>query len=223
VEEPTQTLSRTLERDFEALQLPIGGGLVIERTENARKFNVQLLGYKKGVSLMISAPQSKGREVMLETGDALRVRLLSGKSVAAFETHVRYRCFQPFSYYHLSYPHSIEVVDVRNAERVKANLSASVDSEFVLIGDWPKQVAIENLSETGLCFMSSDFLGLLGHELMFSLTLTLNGRESALRLPGVIRNIEHPEADRHPKRYQVGVQFTQLEESERLVLAAYVL
>lgn len=212
-----------LQRSFESIGLPIGSSLVLERVETGKKYPVQLLGFRLHRSLMVTAPQTKGAEVLLDSGEALNVRFINGKTVGAFESQVVFRCYQPFSYIHLSYPEQIESIDVRNAERVSADLEASVDSDFVMVGDWPKQVVLRNLSESGLCFVSDEFLGLIGHELNFSVTLSINTIEKTLCLPGVIRNIEHLTLDSGQKEYQVGVQFLTVDENDFLVLSSYVL
>lgn len=212
-----------LQRSFESIGLPIGSSLVLERVETGKKYPVQLLGFRLHRSLMVTAPQTKCADVLLDSGEALNVRFINGKTVGAFEAQVVVRCYQPFSYIHLSYPEQIESIDIRNAERVSADLEASVDSDFVMVGDWPKQVVLRNLSESGLCFVSDEFLGLIGHELNFSVTLSINKIEKTLCLPGVIRNIEHLTLDSGQKEYQVGVQFLTVNENDFLVLSSYVL
>ena len=214
---------KVLERSFESLHLDVGSTLVLERVDSRRKLPVQLLGYRKQRSLMISAPRANGAEVYLESGETVHVRFLTGKTAGAFESHVIYRCYQPFSYLHLAYPQRVECVDIRDSERVSANLLASVDSDFVLVGDWPKQVKVTNISETGLCFESGDFLGLVGHELNFSFELSVNGIEKNMLLPGVIRNITHVEHSDSPRDYLVGVQFTEIDPDQRLFLSTYVM
>jgi len=213
-----------LQRSFESIGLPVGSALVIERVDSGKKYPVQLLGFRRQRSLMVSPPQTKnGAEILLDNGEALNVRFINGKTIGAFECQVVYRCYQPFSYIHLSYPEQIESVDIRNAERVSADIEASVDSDFVMVGEWPKKVVLRNLSESGLCFVSDEFLGLIGHELNFSVGLTVNDVEKTLCLPGVIRNIEHHALPNGRKDYQVGVQFLALNDNDRLVLSSFVL
>lgn len=212
-----------LTRAFESLGLEIGANLQLETLRIKRKFQVSLLGYRANHSLMITAPYRHGKEVLLERGEPLALRFMSGKSVCAFESTVRYHCYQPYSYYHLSYPESVDSLNIRNAVRVSAELYAEVDSEFVILGDWPKTVQLKNLSETGLCFESSEFLGLLGHELVFTLQIPVTSVHSTLFLRGLIRNIEHPSPSNGLSDYQVGVQFVDLDERAKLVLTNYVL
>lgn len=212
-----------LERSFESLRLDVGSTLMMERIDARRKFPVQLLGYRKSRSLMVTAPRHRGGELHIESGESLRLRFLTGKTAGALETHVLYRCYQPFSYLHLAYPLRVECVDIRDAERVAADLIAEVDSDFVLVGDWPKRIDVIDVSESGLRFHSNDFLGLVGHELNFSLELRVSGVRKSLRLPGVIRNIEHLEHADAKRDYQVGVQFTEVDQEQQFVLSSFVL
>lgn len=212
-----------LQRSFETLGLEVGQLLTVEAQHPKRKAQVQLLGYRSGHSLMISAPRKHSSEVLLEKDEPLALRFLTGRTACAFESRVLYHCYQPFSYYHISFPQHVESLEVRNATRVESNIFADVDSEFVLVGEWPKTVQLVNLSESGLCFRSDEFLGLLGHELLFTFEVPLEAQKTTLFVTGIIRNIDHPEPQSLDRHYSVGVEFVGLDERARLVLANYVL
>lgn len=212
-----------IQRDLASVDLEIGAQWVLETRTIRRKAQVQLLGYRARHSLMISAPMRNGSELLLERDEPLALRFMSGKTVCAFESRVIFHSYQPYSFYHIAYPEQVETLDVRNSVRVKADIFAEVDSEFVLVGDWPKTVKLVNLSESGLCFVYADFLGLLGHELIFTIALPVQGATSTLFLKGVIRNIEHRYAGLRKQDYLVGVEFIELDAHSRLVLSNYVL
>jgi c-di-GMP-binding flagellar brake protein YcgR len=131
---------------FSDLSLTIGASLTVETISPVRKYSVHLLGYAENRSLFISTPLRDGKEVLIDKGCVVAVRLLVGKNVCAFESKVLYRSLQPYTYYHLAYPQEITVLQVRNSERVAILIETDVDSDFDIVGDWPRTATINNFS-----------------------------------------------------------------------------
>lgn len=207
---------------FAELGLAVGSTLSIETISPVRKYAVRLLGYAEGRSLLISAPLRDGREVLLEKDASLTVRLLEGRKVCAFETRVIYRSVQPYTYYHLAYPDQIESMQIRDSERIDTVVDTLVDSDFDIVGEWPKQAKINNLSKTGARVVSSNFLGELGHELIVEFDLDVSGMNKCICLTGIVRNAEHKAATDDRNRYVVGIQFVDLTDEARLTLANFI-
>jgi len=207
-----------------SLGIAIGTTFTIETVSPVRKYPVHLLGYSENRSLFISTPLREGKEVLLDKDCVLTVRLLVGKSVCAFQTKVLYRSIQPYTYYHLAYPDEIEALQVRNSERVDTKISADIDSDFDIVGEWPKPALINNLSKTGAKMTSPFSLGDKGHELLVAFQLFVSGMDKRVCLPSLIRNIE-VNADieaGHDGRYIVGVEFVNLTDEQRLTLSTYI-
>lgn len=209
---------------FASLGLAIGSQITIETVSPARKYIVSLIGFLENRSILISTPLREGKEVLLDKDSIVAIRMLVGKKVVAFETKVAYRSIQPYSYYHLEYPEEIEALQVRNSERVITKIPAEVDSDFDIVGEWPKPAYINNLSKTGARMSSPKSLGEKGHELLMSFKVSASGIDLQLRIPCVIRNIEvNTDAEVGDEgRYVVGVQFINMTDEQRLTLSTYI-
>lgn len=213
-----------LQASFAHLGLSIGTPVTLETISPPRKYQVQLIGFVENRSVLISSPLREGKEVLLDKDSTVAIRLLVGKQVVAFESKVVYRSIQPFSYYHLAYPEDITALQVRNSERVTTNIEAQVDSDFDIVGEWPKPAYIDNLSKTGARMSSPFSLGEKGHELLVSFELNASGVTKTVCLPSIIRNIElnTEEEVGQQGRYIVGIQFVNLTDDQILTLSSYI-
>ena len=206
---------------FSNLNLTIGANLTIETVSPLRKYTVQLLGYAENKSVLISSPLREGKAVLLDKDSVLTIRLLLGKNVCAFETKVLYRSLQPYTYYHLAYPDEITVLQVRNSERVDTHIETSVDSDFDIIGDWPRAALIKDLSKTGASMVTQSRLGEKGQEILLQFEVTVSGINKRICLPSIIRNVE-TNTTTDVQDYIVGVQFLDLTDEETLTLSTYI-
>jgi len=207
--------------NFADLSLTIGSILTIETISPVRKYPVHLLGYSENRSILVSSPLREGKEVLLDKNSVLAVRLLVGKNVCAFETKVLYRSIQPYTYYHLAYPQEITALQVRNSERVDTLIETDVDSDFDIVGDWPRAAQINNISKTGARMVSQRRLGEKGQEVLLQFEVTVSGIDKRVCLPSIIRNVEKNETD-EGEQYIIGVQFLDLTDEETLTLSTYI-
>ena len=209
---------------FSDLGLPVGTHFIIETAGSSRKYQVQLIGYWDKRSILISPPLRDGKEVLLEKDAVLAVRLLEGRKVCAFESRILYRSSHPYTYYHLQFPISVDSRQVRNSERVEIQLPVLVDSDFDILGDWPKSATLTNLSKTGARLIAPYSLGEKTHELVLIFELTVSNIRKTLRIPCLIRNIELSAAqgDDVKGHYVIGAQFVNLTEDQLLTLSSYI-
>lgn len=209
---------------FSSLGLKVGAVVTIEIVSTLRKYSVQLLGYSENKSILISSPLREGKEVLLDKNSVIAVRMLVGKRVCAFEARILYRSIQPYSYYHLSYPESVEALQVRNSERVTTSIETEVDSDFDIVGEWPKLAYINNISSTGARLNSAYSLGVSGHELILNFDVQVSDRDLQLKLSSVIRNVEHNGGleDDDTNRFVYGVEFIDLDDEQHLSLSSYI-
>lgn len=224
VQEKIQDAGLEVTESFADLGLDIGTHLIIETAGSARKYQVQLIGYWDKRSILISPPLREGREVLLEKDAVLAIRMLEGKKVCAFETRILYRSSHPYTYYHLQFPESVNTRQVRNSERVGIQLAVVVDSDFDILGDWPKSATLTDLSKTGARLISPFFLGEKGHELVLIFELTVSGIQKTLRIPCLIRNIELGSVLENDQQgqYVVGAQFINMTDEQLLTLSTYI-
>ena len=223
-QEKTKETGLEVTESFSDLGLDIGTPLVIETVGSARKYHVQLIGYIDKRSILISSPSRDGREVLLDKDAVLAIRLLDGKKVCAFETRILYRSIHPYTYYHLQFPESVNTRQVRNSERVVIQLAVDVDSDFDILGDWPKPATLTDLSKTGARLISPYSLGEKGHELVLNFELNVSGMKKTLHIPCLIRNIELSAMLENDQRgrYVVGTQFINMTDEQTLTLSTYI-
>lgn len=208
--------------DFQSLGVPIGTVMTLETRAPTRKLQVHLMGYEPGKSLLVSAPKRDGKEAILERNAPVVLRLLDGKKVCAFESKVLYRSVHPYSYYHLAYPSEIESLQVRSSERVNTLINGDIDSDFNIVGDWPKYAQITNLSRTGGRLTSHEALGEYGHELILRFELEVAGMLKEIAIAGHVRNIDQEDDQFGQTKHIVGVQFSGMSDEMRLALANYI-
>jgi len=209
--------------DFSDLGVGVGAMMNAKSPSSSRKMSLRLIGFIPEKSILISPPIRDGKEVLLERGDALTLRLLIRNRVCAFETVVLYRSIQPYSYYHLEYPQQLEALEVRSSERIDLAMPISVDSEFdVGLGDWPQEAELINLSKTGGAIRAKKTLGDIGHEVVLNFSLEISGMECKLQLSSIIRNREVIQDTENGKFFKLGVQFVHLRTEDKLALASYV-
>jgi c-di-GMP-binding flagellar brake protein YcgR len=209
---------------FADLGLPVGTHFIIETAGASRKYQVQLIGYWDKRSILISPPLRDGKEVLLEKDAVLAVRLLEGKNVCAFESRVLYRSSHPYTYYHLQFPDEIDSRQIRNSERLDIQLPVLVDSDFDILGDWPKSATLTDLSKTGARLIAPYHLGEKTHELVLIFDLTVSAIRKTLRIPCLIRNIELSAAhgDDVKGHYVIGAQFVNMTEEQILTLSSFI-
>ncbi len=209
------------QQSFEQLGVPVGAQMTLETLSPPRRLAVKVIGYAPGKSIMISPPMRDNKEILLEVGEVLAVRLLMRKSICAFESRIKYRSLQPFTYYHLEYPSALESLQVRTAERLDVNLPVLIGSEFDIgMGEWPKKAVITNLSKTGAALSCVDSFGEKGHEIIVNLDIQVSGLNRTLSLNGLIRNKERVNTDE--ELYSFGVEFTDLLDEDTLSLAGFI-
>ncbi|MFD2230486.1 flagellar brake protein [Alkalimarinus sediminis] len=218
---PEDLNSKDSQRRFEALGVSIGSSLTIETMSPNRRMTVKVMGYVVGKSVLVTPPMKDGKEQLLEIGESVAVRMLIRKQICAFETRVKYRSLQPYSYYHLEYPTELVSLQVRSSERVDVNLPVLINSDFDIgMGDWPKHGVITNMSKTGAAITSTSSFGEKGHEVIVVLDIEVSGLKRSLALNAVIRNKEI--IDGGSDSFSFGVQFVDLKDEDTLSLTGFI-
>lgn len=182
---------------------------------------VQLLGYKEYQSLMVSAPRTQG--VLLHEGTRFTARLMSGNYLCTFETRLVQVQARPFAYWHLEYPDQVEMHRIRAHTRVPIVLSVRVEPEEpgMLLAAESHAAICRDISLQGAQLESTRPLGQPGESLFVTARVGVAGMDHLLLLPAVVRNLQQSE-NGLINAFVHGVEFTDLEEETRLVLAGFV-
>lgn len=207
------------------LHLPVGANLQLQAVsaEATPRYQVKVIGYLPGGSLLVSTPTIKGKVQLVREGQRFNVRMLRGSDVMGFVAKVLKTVGSPYPYIHLEYPKQVESIVVRNAQRVVANIvgtAYNILHEDVTDNQHP--VTIPDLSSTGAKIISQQELGEVGDILRVSFELEVAGEKESLTLLGKIRNrTEKAVVDGF--EYAHGLQFQSTNRFQQVLLHGWVL
>lgn len=170
-------------------------------------FDVQLIGYMPGESLLVSQPLNNRAAVKLVAGMAYQARIASGDSTYAFETEIVRVCDQPYQYMHLRFPKGIQGVILRRAQRTRIGASQLVLN--MQDGAEIRSVAMLDISPLGACLVSEQPLGKVGD--FFCIDVQHKSTANTLAFPCTIRHINKTSVGASQPAYYHGVEFSKLD------------
>ncbi len=217
---------KTLENPAESLSLadlrPLPGErLRVESRAPRSRFVSELIGYRVGSSVLISAPRAGALAGQVSVGSQVTVRLVAGNRICAFTSRLLRVNTLPFAYWHLEYPKDVEVRRIRSCTRVPVRLKIALDApdESSPTQDGlPCAGLCTDISLQGACFETARLIGQPEERLFLTLRITLAGIDQVLLVPALIKNLQPA----GPSGYRYGVEFLELEEDGRLMLAGFV-
>ena len=127
---------------LDEIKLAIGDAFQIQTLseQSESRYYVKLIGYLKGKSVLVTAPQVEGNLCYIKEGQSFIVRFFSGKNAYAFTTSVTRAANVPYPHLHLSYPPQVRGLVVRSGERVGVRIICTVS-----VPDDAKTVAVTGL------------------------------------------------------------------------------
>jgi c-di-GMP-binding flagellar brake protein YcgR len=207
-------------QDLAELRPLPGERLRVESRSPRSRFVSELIGYRAGNSVLISAPRATALAGGVSVGSQLTVRLMAGNRICAFSTRLQRINTQPFAYWHLEYPAEVEVRRIRSSTRVPVRLKVALDSEddsSPVRAGLPCAGLCTDISLQGACIETLGLIGQSDDKLFITLRIALAGIDQVLLVPAVIRSVQGLATG-----YRYGVQFLELEEDGRLMLAGFV-
>lgn len=203
--------------DTRDLNIPVGTPMQVELLAgkgNAR-FNVSLIGFVAGKTMMVTMPPAHECKVKLYDGDELAVRFLQGNAVHGLKTHIQRVCTDPIPYLHLVFPSSIESAKIRSTYRVNTSYTISVQCD----GANKKNAArLVDLSEDGAKIISVDDLGKTGEKIQLEGTFSFGGVQEKLILSATIRNANNEEGGQH----SYGIEFVDVKQQDMMFLRGVI-
>jgi c-di-GMP-binding flagellar brake protein YcgR len=217
--------------DTKKLSLQSGAKLQLQFLDETRRdrYQVNVIGYVEGHSLMITAPQKNGNFVLLREGQQFVVRLLSGTQIIGFNSEVLKVYNNPFSYVHLKPPLEVEQLNVRNAHRVELKVIATIQNterdeesgEIIKPAGNKSSAIVNNMSITGCQIQLVEPLPEKHKELLISAKITVAEQERILTMDAEI--CSHRETEIDGRNWQLyGMQFSDLDDDRRLLLNCFV-
>lgn len=203
---------------FEAIKLMPGDALQLQSLVEGQteRLTVHVIGVMKPKSVLVTAPSVDGKLIFVRDGQTYLVRAFSGLNVCAFKCKVLKSQLQPFPYLHLSYPDSVQAMRIRKTMRAPASIivAAHQSEEGRQIGAGK----LVDISVGGAKMLSPMQLAHKGDSLWLSFKVRLGDMEEYVKTPVLIRS-EGEEDDEQGKRMKsFGVQFGELEQSQRLII-----
>ncbi|MGH1462702.1 MAG: flagellar brake protein [Neptuniibacter sp.] len=208
-------------RTLAELNPKVGEKVQIETKTPRAKYAVQLLGYREGSSIIVSAPKKSST---INEGAKVTVRLMSGNFICAFSAKILKIQSFPYTHWHLEYPKETEVRRIRSFTRVPVNLVVSVDeyeSGSGLHHDWPITAFCKDISLKGACVNAPVALGKAGDKLFMTTRFQVAGVDQVVLTPALIRSIT-PSEEGITKIVSHGLEFLELDEETHLMLAGFV-
>ncbi|MFZ4539590.1 flagellar brake protein [Propionivibrio sp.] len=204
---------------LEDIKLIIGDPLQIQTQveQSESRYYVKLIGYLKGKSVLVTAPQLEGNLCYIKEGQAFVVRFFSGKNAYAFTSSVTRVANVPYPHLHLSYPSQVRGLVVRSGDRVNARIICSVS-----IPEDTKTVAvpglITNISVGGALLSSRKKLGDKNDQLVIKFRVFIRDIEFFITIDATICSVLHDDVG----EILHGLRFAGLPNDMAIALTAYV-
>lgn len=215
---PTGTSRKTY--TFAQMRIKVGDQLSLEPPSQIAggRANVMVLGWFEGKSLIVTAPQSNAGRLVLEQGEVVLIRAFTGRSAFAFRVTVEKTAQLPYHHLHLSFPEKAEGVDVRSSPRCRLLLSAVITGD----GAAARQGTILNLGTAGALIETTTPLGEAASTIQIAFSFELHGVPVSLDLRAKLRGKKSAAGTNAAHCYQYGVEFSNLQPNDRLMLGSLV-
>lgn len=216
----TQEPHREAITSLDASKIRIGDSLLLQSTGGAPRLQVKLIGYLKGLGLIVTVPGSNGDFVMLKEGQSFVCRFFSGKNAYAFTTVVAKQTSVPFPHLHLSYPREVRGIVIRKDARIDVDLIAAVTAE---VDGQSKSGAgkIVNISTGGGALRSKSQLGSKGDVVGIKFKIQVGDVQTLVVFDSIIRMVSEDATD-PGMPYLYGLQFLVSDTSMAMALTAFV-
>lgn len=216
-------LAGPLRKTLAELKPQIGERIRLEGRSARARYAVQLIGLREGGSVLVSAARPAAGGPMLREGTPLTARLMVGNWICVFDTRLLKIQNQPYPLWHLAYPEQVDVQRVRYLTRVPVNLRVSldVDEPGLALGTFPVSALCSDIHTEGACIEANRLLARVGDKLYMTARVSVSGIDHVILAPAIVRNLYESEAGAFPV-ISHGVEFVDLEEDTRLILAGFV-
>lgn len=204
---------------FEELKPRVGDSIQLQAMDE--RYPVKLMGYAKGITIMVSSPVVNGGVILLREGQPVVVRSFSGKDAYAFSSSILRVCNAPLPYLHLAYPKTVQSVTVRKTARAEFNLIGTVTNASNPDLAASRPMRITDLSVSGASFTVDGKVGEKGDNLSLVFRVKLNETDTsvAITVCCVVRSVSgESEVGATADTLRYGVQFTDVPTDVSLLM-----
>lgn len=177
-----------------------------------------LIGYRAGQGLIVSTPLVNGTALPLKVGEHLSVRLFAQQlnCACAFRSHILHVSRTPYAHLHLAQPEALTLGEVRSSVRARVSLISSLNYGEGLAG---KQACmLKDISLGGCRLQATKMPVATGEMVRLTTQITISGIERIISLEGEVRSVQEDE-----ENLLAGIQFADMNDSDRITLHAFVL
>lgn len=204
---------------FENLKLAPGEVMQVQPLAATTKetYNVRLLGYAKGRSIITSMPEAGSKLLHVTDGQVFAVRAFSGLVIGTFSAKVLKVQHAPFPYLHLAYPaNGIQIMRLRKAMRATVELETAVfDKEG---GNIIATGIIDDISVGGARMVISKPVGRKGQEIFIGFKVHVGEIEDWVKTVAMVRAVVAETGDDGIPRNTYGLQFEKLTREQHLLI-----
>lgn len=189
------------------------------------RFQVKVLGFWRGISLIVSTPlTAKGLRLQLLEGETVVMRSFTGQNAFAFVSTIMRICKTPCEYMHLSFPEIIHGVVIRKVPRVRVRLIAIVQNSNSDSSREHISALISDISANGVGLDTKQLLGRKGDVINLSFRVNLHKVDARLSVKGLIRAILTGDAadPSHPELIRHGIEFCDLKPNDQVILQSMI-
>ncbi len=204
------------------LKIHVGESLQLQPHdgEDSRRWQVKLIGYLPGTSLLVTTPTTGDKIMIIREGQRFVARMMAGNRIVGFTTTVLRSCSRPFPYLHLSYPEDVQQITVRKAQRVNVRLFASLKNtnpgfQF----DKPQSGTIVDISTSGALLVSDKQLGEAEDSVTINCMIRIAGVEKLLSVPATLRNVHLENSE---QKFYHGLELALEDEQDIFALHGFV-
>ena len=204
---------------LDEIKLTIGDPLQLQTQveQSESRYYVKLIGYLKGKSVLVTAPQLEGNLCYIKEGQAFVVRFFAGKNAYAFTSNVTRVSNVPFPHLHLGFPSQVRGLVVRSGERVNVRIICTVTAP-----EDTKTVAVPglltNISVGGALLSSKRKLGEKNQLLSVKFRVYIRDIEFFMTIDATICSLMQDEAG----EILHGLRFAGLPDEMAIALTAFV-
>lgn len=210
---------------FEELKLNYGYPLQLQTTNAAgqpERYSCRLIGCLPGRSILMSVPKVGGKLIKFRTGQKIVVRLMVDNGIGVFVSLVDVQTVDPYPILHISYPENVSFKGIRSATRVGVDLPMELTNITAPTGVKTLGL-ISDISISGARIEVTDVVGAIGDTVELTAQVEIQNVKRELKVQGIIRSrVESTEHQDPGLPVSYGLQFTETNEDELLIMYAYV-
>jgi c-di-GMP-binding flagellar brake protein YcgR len=227
ISERTRARETSIRFTFNDMKLRVEDRLQLQPPKQLsnERFQVKVIGYVRGVSLLVTAPtDAKGFRLQVMDGETVVMRSFIGQNAFGFECTIIRIHKTPCEYLHLSFPDAIEGIVIRKAPRIRTRIIATVQNKNQGNASEPVSALISNISANGVALDTKRPLGSKGDVINLTFRVNLHNVDALLSVKGLIRavltNCDAETSNPNPSHY--GIEFIDLHPNDSVILQSMV-